>query len=92
MKAHQVVVIPGDGIGPELTQAVQRILEAAGAPREWEERQAGIVALESSGQCAAATESEALRRSPSRPQPRGYPNALRRHRSDHYSREHRGTL
>ena len=49
MTTHKVVLIPGDGIGPEVTRAVRLILEAAGAPLEWEERQAGIVALESCG-------------------------------------------
>ena len=44
MATHQVVLIPGDGIGPEVTAAVQRILNAAAAPVEWIERQAGIAA------------------------------------------------
>lgn len=46
---HTVVVIPGDGIGTEVTAAVRRILEAAGAPLEWEERLAGVAALEAEG-------------------------------------------
>ena len=46
MAAHQVVLIPGDGIGPEVTAAVRRILAAAGAPVEWVECQAGLAALE----------------------------------------------
>src|SRR5262245_43475616 len=41
-----VVIIPGDGIGPEVTRAVQRILEAAGAPLRWEEHLAGQAALD----------------------------------------------
>ena len=41
MKKHPVVLIPGDGIGPEVTAAVQRVLAAAGAPIEWVECQAG---------------------------------------------------
>lgn len=36
-----VTVIPGDGVGPECVRATQRIIEAVGAPIEWEERQAG---------------------------------------------------
>jgi isocitrate dehydrogenase len=36
-----VTVIPGDGIGPEVTRSAQRIVEAAGAKIEWEEREAG---------------------------------------------------
>ena len=46
MPKHQVVVIPGDGIGPEVTDAVQRVLEAADAPVEWTEHHAGLTALE----------------------------------------------
>ena len=36
-----VTLIPGDGIGPECIVAAQRILEAAGAPIEWETHEAG---------------------------------------------------
>ncbi len=36
-----VTVIPGDGIGPEVVRSAQRIVEAAGAKVEWEEREAG---------------------------------------------------
>ncbi len=42
---HKVVVIPGDGIGPEVTAAVLRVLEAAEAPLEFETRYAGEAAL-----------------------------------------------
>jgi isocitrate dehydrogenase (NAD+) len=44
--SHQVVLIPGDGIGPEVTTAVRRILRAAAAPVEWVECRAGLSALE----------------------------------------------
>lgn len=37
----RVTVIPGDGIGPEVVRASQRILEAAGAPLVWDEQHAG---------------------------------------------------
>jgi isocitrate dehydrogenase len=36
-----VTVIPGDGIGPECVRAAQRIVEAAGAAIDWDERRAG---------------------------------------------------
>ncbi|MGH9450247.1 MAG: NADP-dependent isocitrate dehydrogenase, partial [Terriglobia bacterium] len=36
-----VTLIPGDGVGPEVTQAAVRIIEAAGAAIEWEKREAG---------------------------------------------------
>lgn len=42
---HRVVLIPGDGIGPEVTDAVKKIFTAANAPITWEEHQAGVAAL-----------------------------------------------
>ncbi len=42
-------MIPGDGIGPEVTGAVLRVFEAAGADLEYDERDAGIGALASHG-------------------------------------------
>ena len=44
---HKAVVIPGDGIGPEVTAAALHVLEAAGAPVVWRECTAGLGALES---------------------------------------------
>jgi isocitrate dehydrogenase (NAD+) len=46
MNRHPVVLIPGDGIGPEVTAAVQRILKAVDAPIEWVEHVAGLAAIE----------------------------------------------
>jgi isocitrate dehydrogenase (NAD+) len=43
---HTIVLIPGDGIGPEVTSATRRILDAAGFSVEWVELPAGAVALE----------------------------------------------
>ncbi len=43
---HTAVLIPGDGIGPEVTEAVKRILAAAGAGVQWVECQAGQAALD----------------------------------------------
>jgi isocitrate dehydrogenase (NAD+) len=42
---HKVTLIPGDGIGPEITGAVVRIIEAAGVDIEWESFIAGSEAL-----------------------------------------------
>jgi isocitrate dehydrogenase (NAD+) len=39
--AHRVILIPGDGIGPELTEATRRVLEATGVEFDWDVRQAG---------------------------------------------------
>lgn len=33
---RQVTLIPGDGIGPEISAAVQKIFQAANVPLEWE--------------------------------------------------------
>src|SRR4029077_11877834 len=44
--AHKITLIPGDGIGPEVTQATVRILEASGVKFEWETFQAGAEAFE----------------------------------------------
>lgn len=46
MSAYKVVSIPGDGIGPEITAAVLKILRAVQAPLEFEEHPAGVGALE----------------------------------------------
>ena len=43
---HRITLIPGDGIGPEVTQAAVRILEATGLKFEWETYQAGAEAYE----------------------------------------------
>jgi isocitrate dehydrogenase (NAD+) len=38
---HDVVLIPGDGIGPEVTEAAVRVVEASGARIAWERVEAG---------------------------------------------------
>lgn len=43
---HTCVMIPGDGIGPEVCDAARRVLAAADAPVTWVERHAGVAALE----------------------------------------------
>ena len=39
--AHRVTLIPGDGIGPELTEATRRVLEASGVEFDWDVQYAG---------------------------------------------------
>ena len=41
----RVTLIPGDGIGPSITEATVRILEAAGASFEWDEQVAGAAGV-----------------------------------------------
>ena len=40
-----ITVIPGDGIGPEVTDATLEILKAAGADLEYDMQLAGLIAL-----------------------------------------------
>ena len=47
---HLVTLIPGDGIGPEITKAVTDIFAAAQAPIEWEEQNAGQTTFDQSGE------------------------------------------
>jgi isocitrate dehydrogenase (NAD+) len=46
---HRLTLIPGDGIGPEVTRSVVRVLNAAGFRAEWEEFTAGAAALAEHG-------------------------------------------
>jgi isocitrate dehydrogenase (NAD+) len=46
MAKHTIVLIPGDGIGPEVTSAAQRVLSAAGLSVEWVVLPAGASALD----------------------------------------------
>jgi isocitrate dehydrogenase (NAD+) len=47
--AHQVTLIPGDGTGPELTEATRRVLEATGVEFEWDVQQAGAEVMDQYG-------------------------------------------
>jgi isocitrate dehydrogenase (NAD+) len=47
--AHRFVLIPGDGTGPELTEATRRVLEATGVELEWDVREAGADVMEKHG-------------------------------------------
>ncbi|ODS53674.1 MAG: isocitrate dehydrogenase (NAD(+)) [Acidobacteria bacterium SCN 69-37] len=47
--AHEITLIPGDGIGPEVTGAVTRILDASGVSIHWDRHDAGAVAAERTG-------------------------------------------
>jgi len=59
---HTITLIPGDGIGPEVTEAVVRILKASGVSIEWESHAAGIVAFERTGQALPVELIDSIRR------------------------------
>src|SRR3954468_1554777 len=50
---HRVTLVPGDGTGPELTEATRRVLEAAagtvGSSFDWDVQQAGVDIMEEAG-------------------------------------------
>ncbi len=52
-QTHRVTLIPGDGVGPELTEATRRVLEAAaataGSSFDWDVQEAGVDIMESAG-------------------------------------------
>ena len=47
--AHRVTLVPGDGTGPELTEATRRVLEATGVEFDWDVQEAGVDVMESAG-------------------------------------------
>jgi len=55
-------LIPGDGIGPEITAAVVEILDAVGAPFEWDGQQGGMAAIEATGDPLPAALLDSIRR------------------------------
>jgi isocitrate dehydrogenase (NAD+) len=59
---HRITLIPGDGIGPEVTHAVVRILEATGVKFEWERFAAGAEAFEIYGEYIPAALYESIER------------------------------
>lgn len=59
---HSVTLIPGDGVGPELSQAARRVLDASGAEIEWEVQQAGQEVIEEEGTPLPARVLDSIRR------------------------------
>lgn len=45
-----ITLIPGDGIGPEVTAAARAVVDASGADLRWERLEAGMTALERTGE------------------------------------------
>ena len=59
---HTITLIPGDGIGPEVSAAVVRIIEATGVSIAWETHYAGAQALEKFGDTLPADLLESIKR------------------------------
>ena len=62
MSKHAITLIPGDGIGPEVTDAVLRIIAAAGVSIEWDRHVAGVEAVERTGYPLPPELIESIRR------------------------------
>ena len=59
---HHITLIPGDGIGPEVTDAVVKILNASGVSIEWDEQPAGVTAIAQGGKPLPAALLDSIRR------------------------------
>ena len=59
---RSATLIPGDGIGPEIMAATRSVLDALGAPFVWEEQQAGMAAVETSGDPLPQPTLDSIRR------------------------------
>src|SRR5919202_1547512 len=49
MARHRVTMIPGDGVGPEVSEATRRVLEATGVEFDWDIQHAGLAVMEQYG-------------------------------------------
>jgi isocitrate dehydrogenase (NAD+) len=61
--SHLVTLIPGDGIGPEVSEAARRVLDATGADIEWVVEEAGAHVLEREGTTLPDRVLDRIRRS-----------------------------
>ena len=59
---HAVTLIPGDGTGPEITEATRRVLEATGVQFDWDLCQAGLEVLGKYGTVLPDEVIESIRR------------------------------
>ena len=59
---HTITLVPGDGIGPEVTEAVVRILKSSGVSIDWESHVAGVLAFERTGEALPIELLDAIRR------------------------------
>ena len=60
--AYKVTLIPGDGIGPEVTDAMRRVLESTGVQFDWDVQEAGEAVLNREGELVPDRVLESIRR------------------------------
>ncbi len=61
MNRHTVTLIPGDGIGPEITEAMRRVVDATGVSITWEVAHAGAALMETEKTPLPAATVESIR-------------------------------
>jgi isocitrate dehydrogenase (NAD+) len=59
---HRITLLPGDGIGPEVTESAVRVIEAAGVDVEWVRGELGSAALEKYGTQVPESVLESIRK------------------------------
>jgi isocitrate dehydrogenase (NAD+) len=59
---YTVTLIPGDGVGPEISEATRRVLEATGVPLRWEVQEAGEEVFEKEGSPLPGRVIESIRK------------------------------
>jgi isocitrate dehydrogenase (NAD+) len=62
MTTHDVTLLPGDGIGPEITEQALKVLEATGLAFNWDHQLAGMASIESAGTPIPDATLESIRR------------------------------
>jgi isocitrate dehydrogenase (NAD+) len=62
MARHTITLIPGDGVGPEVSEAARRAIDATGVDIEWEVHDAGLGVVEKYGQPMPDHVLESIRR------------------------------
>jgi len=60
--AHQITLIPGDGIGPEVADATAQVIDALGVEVDWDRVDAGVVAERNTGKYLPEAVFESLAR------------------------------
>jgi isocitrate dehydrogenase (NAD+) len=60
--AYNITLIPGDGVGPEVTEATKRVLEATGVRFNWELGEVGSYAMEKYGTPLPASVIESIKK------------------------------
>ena len=61
-RTHTITLIPGDGIGPEVTEATLHIIKAAGVSVDWDRHDAGVLAFERTGHALPIDLIDSVRR------------------------------